>query len=173
MVPLHAELVPCVGCGGLVPAMDGPTHRYMESSPGCWAIFGEVLAREYSDPAYAALHRQTVDAFAVQHPGQPSLQSIRSVGLHLVRLCLVLERGFSDAAAGEAMPIISQGKMEFHWLTPPAAMGPITALDVRKAKTPEDHLHAVAAWARSAWQAWAPHHAQVRSWVPRELDSRL
>lgn len=36
----------CVGCGGLFPEMDGPTHRYMESSPGCWAAYGEVLARE-------------------------------------------------------------------------------------------------------------------------------
>ncbi|CAN5501226.1 hypothetical protein BH20ACT17_BH20ACT17_04000 [soil metagenome] len=24
----------------------------MPSSPGCWAIFGTLLAREFSDPAY-------------------------------------------------------------------------------------------------------------------------
>src|SRR5262245_21594553 len=28
----------CVGCGGLVPKMEGPTHRYMEASPGCWRV---------------------------------------------------------------------------------------------------------------------------------------
>ena len=86
----------------MVPNQSGPTHRYMESLPGCWAIYGEVLAREYSDLAYAAVHRLTVDAYAVQHPGQPSPQSIQSVGVHLLRLCLILEHGFSAAAAAVA-----------------------------------------------------------------------
>ena len=43
--------VNCMGCGGLVPDITGPTHEYMESSPGCWQAYGEVLGREYSDPA--------------------------------------------------------------------------------------------------------------------------
>ena len=94
----------------MVPAVEAPTHRYMESSPGCWAVYGEVLAREYSDPAFTGVHRHTVDAYAVQHPGKPSQQSIRSVGIHLVRLCLILERNFSDDAAARAMPVISSGK---------------------------------------------------------------
>jgi Family of unknown function (DUF5946) len=66
----------CIGCG--VPAIDGPTHRYMESSPGCWHAYGEVLAQEYSDEAFRAAHRLTSDTCAVQHPGRPSPQSIRS-----------------------------------------------------------------------------------------------
>jgi hypothetical protein len=43
------RLVPCLGCGGLFPDGDGPTHRHMESSRGCWAAFGELSAREYGD----------------------------------------------------------------------------------------------------------------------------
>lgn len=39
----------CFSCGGLYPNVDGPVHKYMDSSPGCWAIYGEVLAKEYSD----------------------------------------------------------------------------------------------------------------------------
>ena len=144
----------------------------MESSPGCWAVYGEVLAREYSDPAYAAVHRQTVDAFAVQHPGQPSKQSIRSVGMHLSRLCLILERGYSDGAAARAMPVISSGKDEFHWLTPPVAIGPITAVDVWKTNNGEEPLQAVRDWARSAWLAWAEHHEQVRRWLPADFSHR-
>jgi hypothetical protein len=144
----------------------------MESSPGCWAVYGEVLTREYSDPAYAEVHRQTVDAFAVQHPGQPSKQSFRSVGMHLLRLCLILERGFSDEAAAKAMPVISSGKDEFHWLTPPVAMGPITAVDVWKTKSADEHLQAVRDWARSAWLAWSQHHEQVRRWVPADFSHR-
>jgi len=44
----------CPGCGGTFPLLGGPVHRYMESSPGCWAAYGVVLAREYSDPACQA-----------------------------------------------------------------------------------------------------------------------
>lgn len=62
-------LIKCIGCGALVPQVDGPTHRYMGSSPGCWHVYGEVLSREYSDRSFGALHRLTVDSYAVQHPG--------------------------------------------------------------------------------------------------------
>ena len=39
----------CFSCGAEVPKSDGPVHKYIDSSPGCWAAFGEVLARECSD----------------------------------------------------------------------------------------------------------------------------
>lgn len=83
----------CPGCGALLPAEAGPTHAYMRSSPACWARFGEILAREFSDPAYFALHQLTVDAYAVQHPGGADRRAIQSVGLHLMTLCMVLEEG--------------------------------------------------------------------------------
>ena len=144
----------------------------MESSPGCWSVYGEVLAREYSDRAYAAAHRPTVDAFAVQHPGQPAAQSIQSAGVHLVRLCLILENGFSDAAAGNAMEVIASRKAMLRWLAPPRSMGSITAVDVWRASGANEHVKAVCDWARSAWQAWAEHHEQVRNWVPPEFAAR-
>jgi hypothetical protein len=37
-----AKMVPCVGCGALVNATPGPTHRYMISAPVCWAMYGEL-----------------------------------------------------------------------------------------------------------------------------------
>jgi hypothetical protein len=136
-------------------------------------VYGEVLAREYSDPAYAVAHRQTVDAFAVQHPGRPSPQSIQSVGVHLVRLCLILEHGFSDAAAGGAMEVIARRKAMLRWLTPPASMGAITTVDVWRTSGPHEHTKAVGDWALSAWQAWAEHHEQVRRWVPPQFATRI
>ncbi|MFC1547249.1 hypothetical protein ACFL5M_01855 [Candidatus Neomarinimicrobiota bacterium] len=39
---------PYISCGAMVPDIEGPLYEYMTSSPGCWAVFGEVLAREYS-----------------------------------------------------------------------------------------------------------------------------
>src|SRR5690606_31620011 len=91
---MREHLEPCIGCGGLFPVIDGPTHRYMLCSPGCWACYGEVLAREYDDVLYWRVHGMTVDTYAVQHPGDGSPQAVRSVALHLISLCAVLERHF-------------------------------------------------------------------------------
>jgi hypothetical protein len=146
--------------------MDGPTHRYMESSPGCWHAYGQVLAREYSDPAFGVLHRLTVDSYAVQHPGRPSPQTTQSVCLHLMSLCLVLERGLAAVYARRVMGAATRTKERFFWLTPPTSLGVVTIADVAGAVTPLQHEDRVRAWAESAWSAWAEHHTTVRGWVP-------
>lgn len=160
------KLVPCIGCGGLFPDIQGPTHRYMESSAGCWADYGEILAREYSDPAYFEIHRLTVDTYAAQHPGHPSPQSIKSVGFHLSRLCLFIEHGLEVDRANEAMLIITKTKEHFTWLTPPPSLGLITVADVHKATTVEQHTLLVREWAASVWAAWSSHHETIRRWSP-------
>lgn len=157
----------CPGCGGLFEDIEGPTHRYLEASPGCWAAYGELLAREYSDAAYYGVHRLTVDAYAVQHPGHPSPQSIQSVAVHLISLCLVLERGVDVQRATQAMQAAIKGKSRFTWLTPPASLGAVTVADVRAATGIEEHRKQVQAWGASAWAAWSPHHATIRSWLPQ------
>lgn len=83
---------PCRGCGALVPDTEGPTHRYLGASPGCWAVYGEILEKEYSDYRYWRAHRFTVDAYAVQHPGESSPPAIQSVAVHLISLYLMLEK---------------------------------------------------------------------------------
>jgi hypothetical protein len=138
----------------------------MESSPACWAAYGEVLAREYADQAYFAVHRLSVDAYAVQHPGHPSPQAVRAVAVHLVRLCLLLERGLPMQRANAAMLKASEREESYVWLEPPTSRGSMTVTDVWKAEGVEAHMAAVRRWAESAWTAWAPHHATVRSWVP-------
>ena len=159
--------VQCIGCGGLVPQMDGPTHRYLESSPGCWHVYGEVLSREYSDPAFAALHRLTVDSYAVQHPGGRSPQAIQSVCVHLMSLCLVLERDVALAYATRAMGAAVRTKERFVWLAPPPSLGEITVGDVAAVSTAAAHISAVRAWAESAWAGWAQYHQVVRGWLTR------
>lgn len=161
------ELQHCMGCAGLFPAQDGPTHPYMQSTPGCWAAYGRVLAREYADPRHFAIHRLTVDAYAVQHPGVPSRKSIQSVGVHLVRLCLFLEHGLSPQRANDAMLAAAKHKAHYQWLEPPAFLGPLTVADVEQAAEFEMHQSAVRAWASQMWSVWSPHHATVRAWANR------
>ena len=165
-MPVGGLSTRCIGCGGLVPQMDGPTHRYMESSPGCWHVYGELLAREYSDQAFRVAHRLTVDSYAVQHPGRPTPQAIQSVCLHLISLCLVVERGLTAAYATRVMGEATRAKERFFWLTPPVSLGAVTVSDVASPATASQHEERVRAWAEAAWSAWEQHHATVRGWLP-------
>lgn len=158
--------IPCFSCGGSFPDMEGPTHRYMLSSPGCWATYGEVLAREYEDRGYFAVHRLTVDAYAVQHPGSTDRQSIQSVGLHLVRLCLFLEHDLQPEHADTAMRQAAEQKHRMIWLEPPGSLGAITTADVAKVTSAQEHTEKIRDWARCVWDAWSAHHGQVRAWLP-------
>jgi hypothetical protein len=139
----------------------------MQSSTGCWAAYGEVLAREYSDPAlFAQVHRLTVDTYAVQHPGQPSPQSIQSLALHLVSLCLTLEHGATPLAAMAALRAGAGTKSRYVWLTPPTASGVFTVAQVQPATAARAHAEAVREWALRTWSAWSAHHATIQSWLP-------
>jgi hypothetical protein len=169
----ESDWIACIGCGASFEQRDGPTHRYMESSPGCWAAFGQVLALEYSEASYARAHRLSVDAYAVQHPGRPSPQSVQSVALHLISLCLILEQGLDFGEATDAIRAAADAKGRFCWLPPPPLRGERTVADVLGSVDGDDHQKRVRSWAASAWAAWASHHATVRSWLsPREEHMR-
>jgi uncharacterized protein DUF5946 len=154
----------CPGCAVVLPEVAGPSHPYMHASPACWATYGEVLARSYQDPQLRHVHQLLVDAYAVQHPGVPSRRAARSVGIHLMTLCLVLERG-ADPREGPRLHKLMVERPIFHWLEPPSSRGDLTVVDVHTAADASGHIAAVRAWAGSAWEAWRPHHATVRGWL--------
>lgn len=158
---------PCYGCGALVPETGGPVHRYIGASPGCWAVYGEVLEKEYGDFRYWRSHQLTVDAYAAQHPGEPSPQSARSVAVHLVALYMQIEHGPLDEDLYATRKRVSElGKRGgLAWLEPPASMGDVTVLDVQDAADPDEHAERAREWAASVWGAWSPHHETVRRWA--------
>ena len=147
------EFARCPGCGALVAG----------GHAGCRAALLKVLAHEYADPAYAAVHPLTVDAYALQHPED---QPLRSRAFHLVRLCHVLEQG-GDPAASADLPWLSaalDGEPALPPLEPPppTRRGRLTIDDVRRANSPEEHTQVVQAWAASVWEAWQSHHEWAR-----------
>lgn len=156
----------CPGCGASVPDVaemrDDP---YIGSAPGCWLLYSEVLAREYGDLRYTPAHQLTVDAYAVQHPGRPERRTARSVAIHLVGLCLSLERERGPIELPRLRQRLAPAKRVFPWLSPPDSLGEVTIVDVHDAENAEGHRATVDRWARSAWEAWSPHHAQVRAWA--------
>ena len=157
----------CFSCGALVPAVDAPMHRYMTGSPGCWLIYGEVIAHEYSDVRYGRWHQFTVDAYAVQHPGGRERVARQSVAIHLMSLCAILERGAPIGDAPRRLHGWADQRRDFAWLAPPTSVGAITVADVHAALAGDaDHYGATLRnWAKAAWGAWRPHHEQVRAWL--------
>ncbi len=158
-------MLECFSCKGIYPDIDGPTHRYMESSPGCWQMYSEILSREYSDQSYWKSHRLTVDSYAVQHPGTESNQSIQSVAVHLMSLYFIIEEGKSHEAARKLMGKAT--KLKFQWLEPPKCLGEISAKNVWLTENANQHNKTVELWANSAWNAWKKYHTIIREWSKR------
>jgi len=148
---------PCPGCGLELPPVGTPTHPYIGASPSCWALYGELLARDYSDWDPEA-HRLAVDTYAVQHPGGDDRRARQSVACHLTALHLVLERGFRDAQVKEVVRSMVAAATELPRLEPPVSNGTVTVRDVL-AGTP------VRAWAEDVWAAWSAHHDRARAWA--------
>lgn len=158
----------CHSCGAIVPVSDGPTHRYLESSPGCWEVYGKILAKEFSRRRYFEVHPLTADSYALQHPGSPSPQTIRSAALHLLSLHAALERDLPMAMLASVKQKAKRLlRDQLVWLDPPENLGAVTVAEVARATNAADHQAWVRRWARSAWEAWAAHHDTVHGWAVR------
>ncbi len=176
---MSGTTTPCPGCGAQLPPVDGPTHRYIGASPACWAIYSALGVGE-PPIAPTPLGAMLVDAYAAQHPGVPSDQSIQSVAVHLIALYGVLVRGHSpDEAVGlRTRPLREQTgskRGRFHWLTPPDLSGTVTVAAIAAAPTPEERAQLVERCVRSVWEAWAAgYEPTVAAWYERYvLPSRL
>jgi hypothetical protein len=139
----------------------------MGASPSCWALYGDLLARQYEDPAHGTHLRPAVDAYAVQHPGVPERRSIHSVCFHLMRLCLVVERGADPRRTAGLAPQLFVVYADFRWLEPPSPNGRLTVADALAARDADANAAAILAWAEDVWSAWSAHHETVRGWLDR------
>jgi len=167
----------CVGCGAVLPALDGPIHRYMTSSPACWAVLN-ALNDSKRPLAVAKFNHLIVDAYAAQHPGSPSNQAISSVSIHLMVLYAVLVRRYPPAQASAlrhrpARHTKIHKHARFHWLTPPSFASSLTVADVNQGKTPEERSEVAEAWIKDVWKSWAMlHSAQVEDWFELYMASK-
>lgn len=136
----------------------------MVSSPSCWHRYGELLAAQYSDLARMAFHQLVVDAYAVQHPGGDDPRAIQSVGIHLMTLCLFIERAV-DPALGTRLHKRMVERPVFDRLNPPQSRGSLTVLDIPVQADAATARERAYAWGKEAWCAWRAHHATVRQWL--------
>jgi uncharacterized protein DUF5946 len=140
----------------------------MTCSPACWARYGDLLAAQYASPERMAFHQLVVDSYAVQHPDGADRRAIQSVGIHLMTLCLFIERG-TDPALGTSLHRRMIDRPAFHQLEPPTSRGHLTLLAVPVDGDPSRARVAAYAWAEDVWTAWSSHHQTVRAWVDRSV----
>ncbi len=153
----------CPECGSETCEIQGPTHEYMISSPGCWKIFGEILNKEYSNPSYMKVHRLTVDAFACQHVGEDNPRAKQSVIVHLVALHLAFDQKMDFSKIPPVMDaIIKELKGKFPKLNKPDFTNVMNVTDVVLAESADDHCRLVTEWASQVWLAWKDEHGRIR-----------
>ncbi len=161
----NAGYTNCYGCGARVLDEDGPTHRYLGASPGCWAIKGAVLARSSADPAWGDDRLLILNSYCAQHPGVPGPQATQSVCVHLIGLYVALERGYDSTRVTTALRRAADGSRRFYWLEPPADRYVVTIRDVYDAPDTSAHQAVARAMAETTWAAWAAHRAQIETWA--------
>lgn len=157
-VPDPAVKERCPSCGGNFDANpDGATHAYMLSSPGCWSAYGLVLEREYSDAVlFGAAHRLTVDAYALQHPGDPAeRRAVQSFWIHGASLWLVLRLGWTHMQATGALKALAGGNYAERPIDIPRFA--FTHADVL-ARPLSEHIDAASHYANAALEGWAKAH---------------
>lgn len=170
----------CVGCHGLVPDVTGPTHAYIQASPGCWAVYGQLVARAAGGGMSPATRWQHVDCYAVQHPGgaEHDRRQRQSVAVHLTALCLLLEHalpagkvsGFRGRTSQTVLPAL--GLADWPYLAPSADLGQVTVADVPASDDADQLASRLREWAQAAWSAWSSHHETVRTWAAAALRKR-
>lgn len=152
----------CSSCGAETPlSPTGVTHAYLDASPGCWARYGEVLAREYSDPKCFSVHALTVDAYALQHPGQESPKTVNSLNLHLTSLYAYYRKDVELHELSNLKSLLVNFKNQFRWLPPPKDLGVITVNEIWSVNTALQHRERVLEWGETVLDCWREHHGYI------------
>ncbi|HMP42164.1 MAG TPA: DUF5946 family protein [Roseiflexaceae bacterium] len=166
----------CPGCQAQLAPADGPTHRYIGASPACWALY-TTLYNGGGPPLAPAAHAQLlVDAYATQHPGTPSPQSIQSVAVHLLTLHGVLVHGVAiKRALWLRQETLHQRGSSRHgrytWLAPPDFSSSLTIADIVAAPTPTQRTAIAKQYVDMVYRAWAALHTPtIAAWYAAYID---
>ncbi|MEM8575749.1 MAG: DUF5946 family protein [Pseudomonadota bacterium] len=151
--------VPCPGCDGRFPRLEGPTHAYLTASPGCWARFGQALALHYSDHRYWPAHQLLTDAYSLQHSRGSDHRALRSAHVHLGALYAQLRLGQPEArviAIRRALSECDFQELSYAWRAPSASIADVDLSE------PRAHLATVERFARAVLSDWSEHHDLAR-----------
>ena len=156
----------CPGCGLSHEALDLPAPDELTATGECVFEYGTVSATFYTEPLLVSKRQHMVDAYACQHPAVTTRRAVQRTALSLMTLDLVFGAGMDVAHGPRAHQLMMRHHPDiFTPLVKPDMTGTLTYRHV--AAVSEDLAAVVVAqeeWARSVWNAWVEHHAQVRAW---------
>jgi hypothetical protein len=154
----------CRGCGARFERTPWALDEDLRASPECRRACGEVAAFAYEHPAeLGGLHQLVVDAYGVQHAGEPT-RPIRVV-YGLVGLYLALECGVDGPGVRDVHSAMGRPAADWPSFDEPRPTGGITVADVlhagRDAGSVQGHANAVRRWAGEVWAAWSDRREDV------------
>lgn len=150
----------CPACGALVRG----------GRDGCQALFDELTAQALAHPAYAVRRELAFDAYCMQHL-ESYCRSAKSYAAHLTRLCCGLAHG-GDPKVYAAIQKWLNGAVKLEKPPVLAQLGSMTVVDVRQARTAEEHARLVSDWATTVWEAYRSQHAIAHAWIAAALTAR-
>jgi hypothetical protein len=163
--------IACPQCGARTPDIDGPSHPYMVSSPGCWRAFAELQADELTRFGYLPAHGPAVDVYAATHGGDGSQRRDRqSVCLHLMAICLLLETDRGPEARMTLLREMTATKVDWPTLRRPPGIPSLNLQHAAAAVGVEDYSTRVDQWAHTVWDFWTPEHPRVRAFLGAALQ---
>jgi hypothetical protein len=150
----------CSGCGLWIE----------DGTAGCRRRFDELVARDFSDPAYFRVHRLLVDTYSLQHPDTFCV-SAKSMAAHLTGLAWLLNYEAGRATGSERLRRWVEAHPDLPRPKPPTFRGLQTIDNVARVSDPAEYAKAVEAWARSTWHAYAALHATARQWISQAFEA--
>jgi hypothetical protein len=154
----------CFGClREFKKITDDPIpHPYIGAISECWAVYGDILAKEFSDPEYFKVHRITADTYGAQHIGnQEDRRARQSANVHLIALYL----SFAQKADKTTVLTFIRKATEIKQDWPPLLQRKnpqwLTVQDIIKADNPSSHASLVAQWGQSVWESYADCHEEI------------
>ncbi len=157
-------MITCPACGLLTPDNDGPTHAYMSPNAPCWAMYGEVLAREFSDTGYYRSHRLLTDAYCAHHSISSDRRARQSINIHLAGLMMHFEDG-ADAKTIVNFLRKAARVSEFAMLTIPSNGESVTIEAIFAATNVDEHSQEVDKYARKVFAYWQHEHPRIRALI--------
>jgi hypothetical protein len=158
-------VVTCNGCRSQfyqeVESNENP-HPYIGASHACWFLYSQILAKEFENQDYFAIHRVTVDAYAAQHIGdQTDRRARQSANLHLIALWLFFEEKKSVTTILEFLKKATAIKRDWPVINAVKQPSWITVQDVALAQTAEQHVLVVTQWGKSVLAAYTDQHDEI------------
>jgi hypothetical protein len=127
-------------------------------------MWDTLLARSFSELAYARFHRLLVDLYSLQHP-DTFCRSAKSYAAHLTGLCVAQDHGGDSRINAAVQNWLSGPRDDLTKPPVPTARGTLDLTHVLRATDAHDVAPRVAAWSDDVWAAFGELHGVARQWI--------